>query len=56
MHNTSFFMQVPDASCDLQNDMSREFFAEVGQLDDLVKQFSSLPVSIINFISILLYR
>jgi hypothetical protein len=40
--NTTLLMQMPDAMCNLKNDVTREILAEVGILDDLVEKLSTL--------------
>lgn len=42
MNHSSLFMKIPDTVGDLQDDMSTERLAEVGELDDLVEKLSSL--------------
>ncbi|MBZ6433749.1 MAG: hypothetical protein LBE64_22670, partial [Acinetobacter pittii] len=41
MDDTLLLMQISDRVRDLQNDMSRELFREVRELDDLVKQLAA---------------
>lgn len=42
MHDTLDLMQVTNTLRDLLDDVSAQLFAEIGQLDNLVKEFSAL--------------
>jgi hypothetical protein len=42
MDDTTLLVQIPDAVCDLEDDMSREILAKVCQLDNLMEQFATL--------------
>jgi len=41
MNNAHLFVQIFERLCNLYDDMSREFFAKVGQADNLVEQFTT---------------
>lgn len=42
MDSAAFFVQVLEGLCDLHNDMSRQFLAEVSEADDLVEQLAAV--------------
>jgi hypothetical protein len=41
MYNTLFLVQILQSLGDLDNDVSRELFAKVGETDDLVEQLAT---------------
>jgi hypothetical protein len=42
MHNTTLLVQIPQAVCDLQDDVTSKVLAEIRELDDLMEQLATL--------------
>jgi hypothetical protein len=42
MNDTTLLVQIPNAVCDLEDDVSCEILAKVCQLDNLMEQFTTL--------------